>query len=113
METIKCDCGHDSEPRGVAVGYARDAEGRTCCYPCADAMDREQMRTADRFTAYQSGDRITTWTGGTLGRIVRVGKVHRWSRERRYVSVVDVHGARWHGTAADGMWASLRRCKRV
>ena len=111
MTAIKCDCGHDSTPKGCAAGYATTAEGRTMCYACADDAQRETMRTADRITAYQSGSDITTWSGGKLGRIVTTGKRHPWSRERHYVSVRDVHGQWWHGTAADGMWASLRRCR--
>lgn len=48
--TTKLDCGHAATPQGCAAGYARDDAGRTLCYPCADAQQRETLRTATRIT---------------------------------------------------------------
>lgn len=107
------DCGHHPSPHHpTTTGTAHTADGREICYACADQEQREDMKTATAFCAYVSSDgrRLTTWTGGDLGR-VHMGSRHPWSRERHYLSATDCHGTRWHGTGAPGMWASLRRCK--
>ncbi len=116
METIErptvCDCGHEPTPDGLGSGYARTADGRTMCYLCADELQRLEMATVDRFTAYVSSDgrTLTTWSGGVLGRCTLAGR-HPWSSERQYLRATDVHGNRWHGTGAPGMYACLRRAK--
>lgn len=80
-------CNGPCVPDGCAAGYATTQDGRTLCYPCADAAQRRDMQTADRWTAYirteprpdggspcQPRTRyiptaITTWTGGILATI--------------------------------------------
>lgn len=100
-----------------ATGRAYVAKGLKAddrvCTTCADELERETLKDATAHCGYVScdGKEWTTWTGGKLGRVVLTGKRHPWSRERYYVTVRDVHGAWWHGTAGKGMWASLRRTK--
>lgn len=114
-----CDCGHPESPHSDCTrGYGTDADGRTHCYDCCAARDRESLRTSDRFSGYISADgkRLTGWPGFSLGRVESWGTVHPWTRrscfgERRYVRIVDCHGNRWHGTAAPGMYANLRRSR--
>lgn len=105
-----------------ATGYAilHDPEGAKICYACADTRERDAMLTENRFIAYVSRDWsiLTTWTGGKLGTVTRVGSVHPFSRhsfdgERHYISATDVHGQKWRGTGAPGMYARLRKCKAV
>lgn len=117
------DCGHVATPNGVGTGYAVDREGRTLCYPCADAQQVAEVAEAQpgaRFVAYVSTDgaTVTTWPGGTLMRGVRFGAVHPWSRKgwdgpRHYLTAVDPAGRVWSGTGAPGMYASLRLTKRT
>ena len=100
---------------GCGTGYARftDPDGECLiCYACADTRQTADLLTQDKFFGYVSSDshNLTTWTGGVLGRIF-FGKRHPWSRERYFVSARDVHGQRWHGTGAPGMWCNLRKCK--
>jgi hypothetical protein len=104
---------------GTGYAHCKDPDGRErlVCYPCTDKRTREDLKTATRFFAYVSSDgrRLTTWNGGDLG-AVYLGEPHPWSRgpradRRRYLSAVDCHGTRWHGTGAPGMYATLRRCK--
>jgi|688.fasta_scaffold30353_18 hypothetical protein len=108
-----CDC-HTVKPVQTSggTGYACLPDGGLCCYPCTDVRERADLLTRDKVCQYVSGDgkRLTTWTGGDLGR-VSLGERHPWSRERFYVSATDCHGQRWHGTGAPGMWANLKKCK--
>lgn len=109
-DTAPLDCGHPVRPEdvtyytagarvtvgGTAVtmtgtevlfpGIARDADGRTVCYPCADSAQAAAIETADAITLYDSGpeDRagrwpsepaawrgtVQTWTGGVLARVI-------------------------------------------
>lgn len=135
-ETFRCaSCGveqaaWDRDPSGFcwtpryATVSEYGAEGRAyatkglgagdhVCTACADELERETIKDAKVHSGYLSSDGTewTTWTGGKLGRVVVTGKRHHWSRERFYVTVRDVYGALWHGTAGRGMWASLRRMK--
>lgn len=110
-------CGHtfDRDAAPFTDGSAILDDGSRICYDCATAADRSAMRDAtpgDRFTAYVSSDgrTLTSWPGRELGTVVGWGERHPWSNSRRYVSVRDVNGGRWRGTAEPGMWASLRRC---
>ena len=108
-EKIICDCGHiESECSDFTRGYGKDKDGKTFCYDCCHKNDLEEMKTAQKFTAYmsQDGRQLVNWPGRVLGR-VSVGNRHPWSRERFYISVVDVHGQKWHGVGAAGMWASI------
>lgn len=86
--TCNADCPPPPSGTGTA-GYAISQDGRTLCYPCADAQQRLDMQTADRWTAYvRTKPRpdystiscnpwntryiptaLTTWTGGILATI--------------------------------------------
>ncbi len=118
-EPIICDCGHPESPHSECTrGYGTDSAGRTHCYACCAARDRESLRTDDRFFGYISGDgrSLSTWPGDVIGRVESWGAVHPWTRrscwgERKYVRIVDCHGGRWHGTGAPGAYANLRRVK--
>lgn len=108
-----CDC-HQVSPVQLSggTGYACLPGGGLCCYPCADKRARADLLTETRACHYVSGDglRLTTWTGGDLGRVY-MGRLHPWSLDRRYISATDCHGQHWHGTGSPGMWASLKKCK--
>jgi hypothetical protein len=105
------DCGHPVSPApgDIGTGYATSAKtGKTMCYPCADASEREAIKTADVFVAYVSADRkrITTWTGGELAEVTShvLGKKIRtsegWYRVRA-VTAVTPDGAEWYGRGSD------------
>lgn len=127
MSAAVLECGHDARPSfpdprtGVPVfpGYGVDrGTGRRLCYDCCDAADRDRVRSAavgERWVGYLSSDARTvgTWSGGAVMGSVTVGGYHAWSAERRYVSAVDELGRVWSGTAAPGMWASLRLTRKV
>lgn len=89
------DCGHPVRPEDVTYyragsrvtvgdrvvtmtgaeilfpGFARDHDGRTMCIPDADAGMLRLIETADALTVYDAGSHVTTWTGGTLARVIR------------------------------------------
>ena len=119
-----CDCGHPPTPQPAGsgcTGYAmHSGTGRTSCYPCADAWEREQFRACETgalWFGYVSSDgrTVTTWTGATLARIVRTwetregfgGKTLRiWAR--------DEWGRWWggRGPTDSGTYVRLRLLKR-
>ncbi|MBP5897900.1 hypothetical protein ACKI1I_46265 [Streptomyces turgidiscabies] len=67
------ECGHPPMPSdGPGTGYARDPKtDERRCSPCADAWQREQMKTADVWIGYTGEDRkrFATWSGGVLGKV--------------------------------------------
>jgi hypothetical protein len=113
---LSCGATIQRDKGSGAAGYALTPDGRTICYPCADAMQRGELVTAIRFFGYLDGRAIQTWTGGHLMTVTE-----RWSHKRPrswlssevvYVRAVDVHGNRWHGSGpGDGMYVRLRRSK--
>jgi hypothetical protein len=114
---FRCAKCHDvkptpNTPEHIGSGYAV-SDGKMICYNCADDMSREYLKTDTRLFAYVSADwkHLTTWSGGILGRIEKVGELHVWSRERRYITAVDVHGAQWYGVGSNGMYAQVRKKK--
>lgn len=135
--TCLLSCGHPPVAQGVGTGVVRLAEpvdvtdewGRTyiwaeagteptCCYDCADRVERQLLKTADRMFGYLAGDEktITTWSGGLL---MRVTDLHRskptygpyGSHSRVYVRATDVHGANWYGMGPNenGTYVRMRR----
>lgn len=98
---------------GFGTGYAITPDGVRICYDCADKEQVADLLARDRVTVYVSGDggSITAWSGGRLGRVSWWGDLHPCSRERRYLNVVDIHGQRWHGAGAKGMYCNLRKSK--
>lgn len=109
-----CDCGEVKPVQtSGGTGYAVIPDtGRLCCYACTDKRERADLLTAEKIVRYVSsnGRALQTWSGGSLGQVY-FGERHPWSRERHYITAIDCHGQRWHGTGAPGMWASLRKCK--
>lgn len=116
------DCGHNpSPPEGGtgAAGYARTTTGRTVCYPCATEHEREQMRAAalagQPFAAYLSSDgrEITTWTGGTLARVISErASGQGFGTKITHIRAIDPHGRRWHGKGSGrGMFLTIRPTK--
>ena len=101
-----------SKPNGIFSGYAVRGEA-LICYQCAENEERENLKTDRYLFAYVSRDwkQLTTWSGGILGRVVSVGSLHAWSKDRRYISIIDVHGKKWHGVGSNGMYAKLKRSK--
>ena len=113
-ERVMCDCGHlESEHSNFTRGYGTDKHGKTSCYDCCEAYDKASLKTDKTVVHYISSDErsLTNWPGRVLGRVVSWGRLHNWSRERRYVRVVDCHGQVWSGIGAAGMWATLHKVK--
>ena len=111
------DCGHAPTPQGAGSGYAYFTPDFRMCYPCADEVQRAEIKTGvDRFVGYVDGDvsvgaHLVTWSGGMLGRVVGV----QWGRtSRRFGGVSMVHvvavveGRRWHGKYAPDLGKAVR-----
>lgn len=122
LSPLTPDCGHTVTPApgSVGTGKATDPKtGRTMCYPCSEASEREAIKSADVFTGYISADakRFTTWTGGELAKITSIvtgGKVQTrdgWYR-MRFLWATTPDGARWYGRGGDDVDViTLRRSK--
>ena len=110
MTTQLLDCGHTpTVTDGCGTGSATDRAGRTMCYDCANAGERDALKTGDTYTAYLTRDTatnqpvLTTWPGGALARVTAVWETsiggflgrHKITRFR----AVDVHGAHWYVTS--------------
>lgn len=96
------------------TGYAtKNGSNDIICYDCADNEARRELLTLNSVVHYldTTGRNLTTWSGGHLGRVVKHGSMHHWSRERFYVTIQDVHGQNWHGIGANGMWTTLKKSK--
>lgn len=123
-------CGHlptrdDSAASRVGTGYARDRDGRTMCYPCADISERAAFLVAsmagEPFTAYvDDAGNLTTWSGGLLATgVPRAGGVSRsgWHGSRvyswRFRTGPLGESAEWYGrNGGPGMVITVRRAKR-
>lgn len=112
MTAQPLDCGHEPTVTegSIGTGYAVTEAGQKLCYPCTDALVREHMATERKVSAYANGNltEITTWSGGRLARVTRVGALNRRTG-RRAVWAVDGQGRAWHGQAAPGECLTLRR----
>jgi hypothetical protein len=99
-----------------AAGYAQTRDNRMVCFDCADARQRADLLDRSKpASGYVSADetRVTTWTGGFLGRIVSQSS-HRnnWGARIYCYSVRDVHGNYWHGrNSGASMCITLRPSK--
>jgi hypothetical protein len=118
------DCGHTVTPTpgSVGTGKATDPKtGRTMCYPCAEAAEREAIKTADTYTGYITDrDRtaFTTWTGAKLGTVIAysVGSPRYTPTggqvRMRSVRVRTPDGTLWYGTSGTDMDViTIRRLK--
>jgi hypothetical protein len=122
-------CGHRRPPLPAeysvaGLGYARDRDDRTMCYPCADIAERAAFlvagMTGEPFTAYVDGaGNLTTWTGGVLATGIRAARgvsrsgwhgseVHSW----RFRTGPLGESAEWYGrNAGPGMVITVRRAR--
>jgi hypothetical protein len=102
---------------GVTTGYAtlRDS-GERICYACADAQQRADMLTADKYGVYLSSDgkTLTTWTGGELARVTSetTSRTGFHGTKLTHIRAVGA-GAKWYGKGAGrGMCLTIHRAKR-
>lgn len=119
--TLPLSCGHlttrtDFSPGYCGgSGYATMPDGARICYPCADAHERDHLRTARTATAYLASDKatLTTWTGGRLATVTQLTRGrHNIGGHLYRFRATDGYGALWYGTSpGPGMYARLRRCK--
>lgn len=116
-----CDCGHvpaPVPPGGGATGYARTHDGRTLCYPCADAAQRAEIAAAEpgaRHGGYLASDgrTVTTWTGGRLAYVWREWVTAEGFGGRTVrVWACDAAGGWWSGRGPGrGMYLRLYRLR--
>jgi hypothetical protein len=98
--TWRCTCGKlYGAGHGIGTGYARDRDGRTLCYPCAEDAEARDFAAAQHWTAYADKGAITTWTGRELARIVseRIRYDHPSGHPVTHVRAVAPDGSRWWG----------------
>lgn len=115
--TAALDCGHPPTPTAISPGYAtlRDS-GKRVCYPCADDMQRADLKTTDTISAYicSNGNHVTTWTGGRLMQIVSANTSRNgWHRSTiHYWRAIDPSGQHWYGkNGGNGMYVLMRKTK--
>lgn len=120
-ELVKCSkCGADCSPtdKGLGTGYAAMPNGDKVCHPCADEIQREELKTAQKYSVYVGKGIVTTWTGGKLGDIVNSWSVgHNWGGTGIAYTIKDIHGQHWYGRhvgnmAGQGMLLNIHRSKR-
>lgn len=120
-----CDCGHPPSKRDgalatIGTGYARDDEGQTYCYDCAEKREYADFAAAEvgaRWFAYLAldGRTVNTWTGAKLARVTR-----RWETREGFggqtlrIWAVDNLGRWWSGRGPvdSGTYVRLRLLKR-
>ena len=92
------------------------------CYDCANAGERDAIKTGDTYTAYLTLDKdrqlpvLTTWPGGRLANVTAIWETSAGGFARHVTIMrfraVDIHGAHWYGTSPGvGMYARMRRAK--
>lgn len=102
------------------TGYATipNENNKKVCYSCADKRQLADLSTSQEFVAHLSGDgkRLTTWSGGSLARVVeeRELKGIGWhGSSQTYVRAVTEDGVVWYGRGAGrGMSIRIHRSKR-
>lgn len=95
-----------------ASGYAVRENDARICYACADLEERKFMHVASSKTAYVSidGSRVTTWTGGELGRVVRARAVRVFGHKKINLTIRAFDGTLWTARATTpGMLCTLRK----
>ena len=104
-------CGHEAKPNEKAY----DREGRTYCYPCAEARERADFLSDDRgaYGCYPSEDlrSLQTWTGAELAPVVRHSTYRsNWGVTMHSWTARDARGRVWYGqNAGPGMLLIVRR----
>ncbi len=125
METncSRCNAPFPTLQAGICggAGYATLPNGRKICYPCADAIARDEIKPHDKqFYGYVSSDgkSITTWSGGKLGTVIasRPCKLTRQSfthspKSYRSIRMRDESGNDWSGRGSPGIVIKMRPVK--
>lgn len=97
-----------------ALGFTHGPDAEIC-YSCAFERDKASMKISDRHGAYLSSDgyRVTTWSGETLGTVIRVTPMRMFGRYRKLsIRVRAFDGSMWHARgASEGLCCTLRRMK--
>jgi hypothetical protein len=102
---------------GCSTNYAwRSTDGAVLSDEGVIAIDHRTLKArAGRFFCYVStdGKTVTGWKGNTLGRVIARSVIRNpFGGHLTAVSVIDVHGGRWHGRGAgNGMCITLRPSK--
>ena len=102
-----CSCGHPptADASKFTTGYARTADGRTLCYPCAETAELADFlatRPGAVYPCYLSSDSrtVSTWTGAPLARVTSFHRTRAGFGGRRiYWRARDVLGREWYGSA--------------
>lgn len=106
--TWDCECGEGYTAHGIGTGYARTPDGRTLCYPCADEAQREDIEREPIVLAYVepwgTPERVTTWTGATLARVVSVSRWRSWVHGMHRASMVAVRVVTPRGRVLTGRY---------
>ena len=127
---IALDCGHsvDTSKHSISVGYATDASGKTYCYDCCAAQDRDEMQRAGKITLYLSFDdnsrpsdigryfhgnhKLTNWPGSLQIPIRCVKRGDHNMAGCRYDFWFTFKGREWHGVQY-GDNTQLAHCRRL
>lgn len=115
MSEAVLNCGHVSDWTGLAAGCTT-SEGKRLCVECAHEHEVSSLLSQDRTCAYDSGEWLSTWHGGTLMRVIRRGAPQRritptgGHYTRVSLTAKDQHGNVWRGNSmGDGMLVRLRK----
>ena len=121
---MELSCGHEPTPTDLGTGYARMADGRTLCYPCAGKAEAEIIANgATYFHGYVPsltfGASVTTWSGWALARITGLERHgRRYTPTGGCMDMVTVwaetpDGRYWWGrfNRSGGDQVTMRACK--
>lgn len=112
------ECGHEPSPHeAFTTGYGVNREtGARSCYDCCLKRELEEMRGAQRWTAYLSedGTALQNWPGGTLARVTRITeRRNNFAGKLYHVWAVTAEGVWWYGDGlGKGMYIQIRRSNR-
>jgi len=113
---------------GTSRYTVRSSNGAKLCKACGDAESQAEIQSPATVRAFgylksgmggvSHGDEWQSVSGGKLGTVVHVGAEVPRTRYgpygvRHFVRVRDVFGSLWHGTAARGMYVTLRRVRKI
>lgn len=128
------DCGHKPSPhKSFTTGYGYDREGKTHCYDCCAANERQNMLDTGRATLYLVKESevteseaaklgtlhharwaVTDWPGKLRFPVYHAPRkgAHNMARTRYDVWFTGPDGKRWHGVQY-GEWTQLCHCRRL
>ena len=93
-------CAHEPPPGNTGTGWGTwIPSGEKLCYECLDQRETDRIRNGAEYVgAYISTDGlVTTWSGGKLGRVVRVKNSRRGSYTLTYIRAVLAGGRLFYG----------------